>query len=244
MSRESEFLKRAYKANLSLFIQRAFSDVGNGTYHHNWHVDAIAEYLTACYRRDIKRLIINMPPRSMKSISVTVAFPAWLLGQNPKLEVMAASYSQDLSEDHSVLCRKLVQTDWYKTVFPKTKLEECLKAKFTTTEGGARRATSLGGTSTGKGANFLILDDPLNPLQASSETERKNALNFIQQTWPSRLNDKKADVSIVVMQRLHENDPTGYLLAQGGYEHLCLPAINDRTRTITMGNFCKEWKAC
>lgn len=242
MSREAEILKRAYRANLSLFIQRSFADVGNGDYHHNWHIDAIAEYLTACKDREIKRLIINMPPRSLKSIAVTVAFPAWLLGNNPKLEIMAASYSQDLSEDHSVFCRKIIQSEWYKSTFPDLELAESKMAKFTTTAGGARRATSVTGTSTGKGANFLILDDPLNPGQAASDADRKTALNFIQHTWPSRLNDKKNDVSIVVMQRLHQEDPAGFLLAQGGWEHLCLPAINDIKKTISIGTFHKVWE--
>lgn len=239
----NERIKALCKHSLSAFIQRSFQDVGNGDYHHNWHVDAIAEYLTACKNREIKRLIINMPPRSLKSIAVTVAFPAWLLGNNPKLEIMAASYSQDLSEDHSVFCRKLIQSEWYRGIFPNTVLSEALKAKFTTTQGGARRATSVTGTSTGKGANFLILDDPLNPAQAVSEAERKTALNFIQHTWPSRLNDKKEDVSIVVMQRLHQEDPSGFLLAQGDWEHLCLPAVNDAKKTISIGNFHKEWEA-
>jgi hypothetical protein len=243
MSNPSALLKEVYKTSLSAFIQRSFADVGNGEYHHNWHIDAIAEYLTACKNREIKRLIINMPPRSMKSIAVTIAFPAWLLGNNPKLEIMAASYSQDLSEDHSVFCRKIVQSDWYKHVFPNVVLSESLKAKFTTTEGGARRATSITGTSTGKGANFLILDDPLNPGQAVSEAERKTAIRFMQHTWPSRLNDKKNDVSIVVMQRLHEEDPSGFLLSQGEWEHLCLPAINDKRKTISIGKFSKVWEA-
>lgn len=241
----NERLNKICRYSLSAFIQRAFGDVGNGEYHHAWHIDAMAEYLTACYRRDIKRLIINVPPRSLKSISTTIAFPAWALGHNPKLEIMAASYSQDLSEDHSVACRKIMRTDWYRQIFPNTILapDQNQKSKFNTTEGGARRATSVGGTSIGKGFNIGILDDPLSPLQASSETERKSALNFIQQSWMTRLNDKKEDVSIVVMQRLDENDPAGFLLAQGGWEHLFLPAINDIKRTISVGKFKKELAA-
>lgn len=566
----SQRMKALCKVSLSAFIQKAFQEVGNGEYHHAWHIDAMSEYLTACYKRDIKRLIINVPPRSLKSISVTIGFPAWALGHNPKLEIMAASYSQDLSEDHSVACRKIMRSDWYREIFPDTILapDQNQKSKFNTTAGGARRATSVGGTSIGKGGNCfvagtriltehgylpieelvrggikvysynhesdticlnnieafhertsdniieiqtskgrkfrctsdhriylpqfgyteakdckendelyctdrdslhpmrqtfykgtggnsqdvegkqqerclllskmfarsscseerqevqrmlqygkerrlvllrrlqnifkkcekyslqtakvkamsilsgivlsmqqygkmlffrmfgeytfatdvarwefelsgrqrtlynsipknealnkgkgwkrlyelssiqtkndgsscgsqqkeqfsgkfnnsvyrlpyfssqknmdsiksisrisgeavpvydiqvegthnffaeeilvhncLILDDPLSPLQASSDTERKSALNFLQQSWMTRLNDKKQDVSIIVMQRLHEEDPAGFLLAQGGWEHLFLPAVNDAKRTITIGNFTKEWAA-
>lgn len=239
----SQRMKALCKVSLSAFIQKAFQEVGNGEYHHNWHVDAIAEYLTACKERQIQKLIINMPPRSLKSIAVTVAFPAWLLGHDPKLEIMAASYSQFLSEDHSVDCRRILQADWYKELFPGTVLakDQNQKSKFSTTAGGARRATSVTGSSTGTGANFLILDDPLNPKQAASDIEREGALKFITSTWGSRVNDRERDVSILVMQRLHENDPTGYLLSKGGWEHLCLPAINDQKRTITIGNFHKEW---
>ncbi len=241
----AERLKQLCRGSLSAFIQRSFGEVGNGEYHHNWHIDAMSEYLTACYKRDIKRLVINVPPRSLKSISTTIAFPAWALGHNPKLEIMAASYSQDLSEDHSVACRKIMKSEWYRDIFPNTILapDQNQKSKFNTTAGGARRATSIGGTSVGKGGNILIIDDALSPLQASSETERKNALNFVQHSWMTRLNDKKEDVSIVVMQRLHELDPAGFLLAQGGWEHLFLPAINDAKRTISIGRFTKEWAA-
>ncbi len=241
----AERLKLLCKHSLSAFIQRSFAEVGNGEYHHTWHIDAMAEYLTACYKRDIKRLIINVPPRSLKSISTTIAFPAWALGHNPKLEIMAASYSQDLSEDHSVACRKIMKSDWYREIFPDTILaaDQNQKSKFNTTAGGARRATSVGGTSVGKGFNIGLLDDPLSPLQASSETELKGAINFLQQSWMTRLNNKKHDVSIVVMQRLDEMDPSGFLLSQGGWEHLFLPAVNDIKRTISIGKFTKELEA-
>lgn len=247
MSRESELLKRAYRANLSLFIQRSFSIVDAGTeYSHNWHVDAIAEHLTGCKNREIKRLIINMPPRSLKSVAVTVAFPAWLLGVDPTVKIMASSYSQSLSYKHSQDTRFIMQSDWYKAIFPETLLakDQNEKGKFMTTARGQRMAVSVGSTATGEGGNFLIMDDPLNPQQAASDVERSNANDWFKQTFSSRLNNPKNDVIILVMQRLHENDVAGMLLAQGGWEHLCLPAVNDKTRTISIGmGKTKEWKA-
>lgn len=246
MSRETEFLKLAYQSNLGLFIRRAFPIIDPGEeYSHNWHIDAIAECLTSCYRGELKRVVINMPPRSLKSISTTIAFPAWLLGKDPTLQIMAASYSQVLSLKHSRDTRLVMQSPWYNSIFPNTVIakDENAAHKFVTTERGQRLAVSVTGSSTGEGGNFLIADDPLNPLQAASDIERENANRWFQQTFSSRLNNRKEGVIIVVMQRLHENDISGMLLGQG-WEHLCLPAVCDKKRTFSLGGGkTKEWKA-
>lgn len=241
-ARNAKRLEMLCKYSLSAFIQKSFRFAGIGEYHHNWHVDAIAEYLTACKNREIKRLIINMPPRSLKTIAVSAAFPAWLIGHDPRLEIMTASYQQGVSADASRKFAKIVNSSWYNDLFPDVKWTKNLESLMITSSGGKREATSVGGASTGKGGNFLILDDPLDPGQAASDLERKAAIDFVSSTWPSRLNNRKEDVSILVMQRLHQNDPTGYLLGMGGWEHLCLPAVNDKKRTISIGNFHKEWK--
>jgi predicted phage terminase large subunit-like protein len=236
-------LNETCRLKLSTFTQRAFHTIDPGaSYLHNWHIDAIAEYLTACYNRDIKRLIINIPPRYMKSISVTVAWPAWLLGRNPDEKILAASYSQQLSTKHSLDCRHLIQSKWYNDVFPNVILskDENQKTRFETTEKGHRIATSVGGSSTGEGGNILIVDDPHNPMQAASEVQRLTALTWFDQTFSSRLNNKKDGVIVVVMQRLHTNDLTGHLKEKGGWEHLCLPAIAEKKQIIHIGNFYKE----
>jgi predicted phage terminase large subunit-like protein len=237
------YLDEACKNNLSIFTQRAFNTVDPGTeYLHNWHIDCISEYLTACSNREIKRLIINIPPRSLKSISVTVAWPAWLLGLNPSERILAASYSQQLSSKHSQDCRHLIQSQWYQEVFPDVRLSasENQKMRFETTERGHRIATSVGGSSTGEGGNILIVDDPHNPMQAASDVQRITALDWFDQTFSSRLNNKKQGVIVVVMQRLHEDDLTGHLLEKGGWEHLCLPAIAEEKQFIQIGSFEKE----
>jgi len=116
--RAAYFLKEAYKCNLGLFTRKCFFALNaSEEYYHNWHIDAIAEYLTACKKRQIRRLIINMPPRSLKSICTTIAFPAWLLGHDPSLKIMAASYSQALSHKHSMDTRHIMLTDWH--LYPK-----------------------------------------------------------------------------------------------------------------------------
>lgn len=214
--------------DLSFFTHKAFNTVSpSSIYKNNWHVDLMSEYLMACKNGEIKRLIINIPPRFMKSISVSVAFPAWLLGQNPKTQIMCASYGMALSHKHSMDSRLLIESEWYKRIFPRTKLveDQNTKSKFVTTERGFRLATSIGSAVTGSGADFLIIDDPLNADGANSETTREAANTWYDQVFSTRLNDRKEGCIILVMQRLHENDLSGHLLAKGGWENLSIPLI-------------------
>lgn len=230
------------RRNLSSFIAKTFHTVDPATpYLSNWHIDAVAEYLTAASKGEIRRLIINMPPRALKSVCVSVAWPAWLLGHDPSRRIMAASYSQILSLKHSLDCRLVLESDWYKAIFPHLILAEGQneKSKFVTTKRGFRFATSVGGTATGEGGNFLIVDDPHNPGQAASDTLRGNAIDWFQQTFMSRLNDKKRGVVVVVMQRLHPQDLTGHLIERMGnsWEQLCLPAIAEQRMMISLNGY-------
>lgn len=214
----------------------------NMRYQHNWHIDAIAEYLMACARGEVTRLIINLPPRMLKSTIVSVAWPAWLLAHDPAQRIMAASYAQSLSLKHSTDCRVLLQSAWFRHLFPHTRLsaDQNEKEKFTTTQRGYRRAVSVGGAAIGEGGNILIVDDPLNPLQASHHTQREMVNQWFDHTWATRLDDKLRGAMVVVMQRLHPNDLSGYLLEKGGWEHLCLPAIAPEHARIHIGNFFCE----
>jgi predicted phage terminase large subunit-like protein len=227
---------------LAAFTRKSFATVDPGaTYLHNWHIDLIAEYLEACERRDIKRLIINMPPRAMKSISVTTAWPAWLIGRNPSERIVASSYAASLALKHSVDSRLIIQSEWYKRAFPEVQLtgDQNEKSKFVTTKRGHRIATSVGASVIGEGGNFLIVDDPHNPAQALSENERNTALDWFDQGFSTRLDDKKNGVIVVVMQRLHSNDLSGHLLEKGGWEHLTLPAIAESRTVVDFGRVQK-----
>ncbi len=231
--------------DLKAFIKYSFIYLRPGEkYLDNWHIDAIAEYLMACKNREIKRLIINMPPRSMKSLTTSVAFPAWLMGNDPATSVICASYAQGLSNQHSLDCRALMESDWFKAVFPACRFtkDQNQKSEYMTTQRGIRFATSVGATLTGKGGKFIIIDDPLNPMQAASDVERETANHWMSSTVPSRLNNQAEDVIIVNMQRLHEDDVTGNLLDKGGWEHLCLPAKNDRKTIIQLNGFRKVFE--
>lgn len=209
-----------------------------GRFLPNWHIDLIAEYLEAARRGEVRRLIINMPPRSLKSICVSVAWPAWLLGHAPHSRIIAASYARSLALKHSVECRHVMQAEWYRTLFPKVMLadDQNEKHKFLTTERGFRLATSVGGAVTGEGGQFLIMDDPLNPMQALRAKGRAYVNAWFDHTFASRLDDKGRGVIVLVMQRLHEDDLSGYLLRKGGWEHLCLPAVAEEDVVLQKGN--------
>lgn len=239
---KSDALDALLRTRLAAFTQKTFRTVDPGTaYLHNWHIDLVADYLEACTRREIKRLIINIPPRSLKSVSVSIAWPAWLLGKKPSERIVAASYSDRLALKHSVDCRLVIQSEWYRRIFPSVVLtgDQNEKSKFVTTARGQRFATSVGGTATGEGGSFLICDDPLNPLQAASKVMRDAANGWFDQTFYSRLDDKENGVIVVVMQRLHANDLTGHLLAKGGWEHLSLPAVAETRTVINFGRVRK-----
>ena len=166
------------KIPLDQFIAKTFEIVNPGTeFLPNWHIDLISHKLEQAYNADLQRIIINMPPRSLKSLCVSVAWPAWLLGLNPSNRIMAASYSQILSNKHSLDCRKVINSSWYKSNFPDAILakDNNQKSKFVTSSGGFRFSTSVMGTATGEGGNFLIVDDPHSSIQASSSHLRSKA---------------------------------------------------------------------
>lgn len=228
--------RRKLRVHLSPFIQKTFETVDPGaTFLPNWHIDLISEYLEACYYREIPKLVINMPPRFIKSIAVSVALSAWVLGRDPSEQILCASYSGKLSMKHSVDTRLVLESPWYRATFPGVLIarDQNEKSKFQTTKRGHRIATSVGGTTTGEGGNFLILDDPMNPMEALSEAERKTANEWFDQTWSSRKNNPKTAVEIIVMQRLHIDDTSGHALKQGGWEHLVIPQEAGSKTTIT-----------
>lgn len=230
------------RTDFASFLGKSFAETCPGTaFLPNWHLSLIGEYLEAARRGEITRLILNLPPRSLKSVCVSVAWPAWLLGHDPAARILAASYSQALALKHSLDCRQVITSAWYARAFPQVRLahDQNEKHKFMTTRRGYRFAASVGGTLTGEGGNFLILDDPLNPAQAASRSARENANRWFDHTFASRLDDKKKGVMVLIQQRLHAEDLTGHLLAKGGWEHVSLPAIETAARTYSFGKVQK-----
>lgn len=235
---KAEF-NRMLRTRLTPFTERVFQTVGgNQTYKPNWHIDLITDRLMGCLRGDIRRLIICMPPRSLKSITASVAFPAFILGRDPAARVICASYSSDLASKHGRDCRAVMESSWYRQVFPRTSIrgQKNTEDELVTSAGGGRLNTSVGGTLTGQGGNYLIIDDPMKPQEAQSQAQRDHVYDWFTGTALSRLDDKSSDVIIVVMQRLHEDDLAGRLIANGRWDLLQLPAIAEEDETFAFSN--------
>ena len=192
----------------------------------NWHIEVMGAALEDCRHGRNRRLIINVPPRSLKSLTASVAFPAWLLGHNPSIKISCASYGQDLSDKHARDCRQIMQSQFYRELFPSVRLSDRQAVQeFETSAGGFRYSTSVGGPFTGRGSDFIIIDDPTKPDQAISDRERTNANNWFSNTVRSRLDDQRTGVIIIIMQRLHLDDLVGHVLPSGHWKVLRFPAI-------------------
>jgi predicted phage terminase large subunit-like protein len=225
---EYEFI---LQRDLMSFIERSFYELNPQTaFSASPHIEVLASKLEACRRRKVRRLIVNLPPRSLKSHAATVAFPAYLLGRDPGSQIICASYGQDLADKHARDCRTLVSSPFYQRLFPWTRLstEKQSVNEFTTTSQGFRMSTSIGGVLTGRGADFIILDDPLKPDDALSETRRTSVNQWYDNSLLSRLNSKETGLIVIVMQRLHQDDLVGHVLSQGDWEVLSFSAIADR----------------
>ena len=197
------------------FLRKAFTIINPSIkIKWNWHLDYLCDTLEAVASGKIKRLLINIPPRYLKSIICSVAFPAWLMGRDPSKRVIVASYSKILATKHSQDTRIIMQSKWYKKNFPNTVLADGMneKNKFCTTENGFRFATSVNGTLTGEGGDVLIVDDPHNPIGIYNKANRKKTINWFTSVFSSRLNNKNNGAIIVIMQRLHMEDLSGYIL--------------------------------
>jgi predicted phage terminase large subunit-like protein len=224
------------RTDLGSFVRKCFQTILPGTpYLPNWHIDAIIHQLVRVQSGDIARLLINQPPRSLKSICVSVAYAAWLLGHDPTHRVIVVSYSNDFAAELHRQFRMVIDAPWYRALFPAMRPARDTGTELVTTSGGSRYATSVGGTLTGRGADLIIVDDPLKAEEAMSDASRRRVIDWYGGSLVSRLNDKERDPIVVVMQRLHENDLAGHLLAQGGWQHLDLPAIAVDDGVIPIG---------
>jgi len=218
------------RLDLRTFTERAFAELNPATdLSWNWHIDAILDKLEACRRGEIRRLIINVPPRSLKSLCASVAFPAFLLGHDPSAQIICASYGEVLADKLARDTRTLMQSAWYRGTFGNLLASARPSAQeIVTTKRGFRFATSVGGVLTGRGADYLIIDDPSKPEEAVSDVLRERVNQWYDGTLMSRLNDKLRGCIIIIMQRLHEDDLVGHLLERENWELLSFPAIAER----------------
>jgi predicted phage terminase large subunit-like protein len=202
-----------------------------------WYILAICHQLLRCERGEITRLIINLPPRHLKSMITSIAFPAWLLGHDPGKRVAVVTYGQELCSDLAREFRRVVESDWYRSYFPDTDFTKKTETEMVTPEGGYRLTTSVGGALTGRGAELIILDDPLKAQDAYSPAARNQLDEWVKSALITRLNQPGTGVIILVQQRLHEDDLTGRLLKRSrAWHHLRLPAIAEQADTIPIGD--------
>jgi len=234
---ERELIRVMLRKDLTTFIQRTFQTVAPAQrYLQNWHIEAMAWHLEQCATGAIKRLVITLPPRYGKSICASVAFPAWVLGRDPSRKIICASYSESLASKHAADCRNVMGSDWYRNAFPGTRISKNMEMNYETTRHGGRYSTSVCGSLTGRGGNLIIVDDPIKPEEAMSEAKRSAVNNWFDSTLYSRLDSKRDDVIILIMQRLHMEDLAGYVMGRETWTHLNLPAIAESDQQIQIGN--------
>jgi len=208
----------------------AWPEVQAGTvFVDNWHIHAICDHLEAVKLGQIRRLIINLPFRMLKSTIISQAFPAWEWIDQPHLQYFTASYAKDLATRDAVNSRKIIESVRYQRAwgdkFHMTS-DQNVKTRYENNRNGARAVVSTDSGGTGLGGNRTIWDDPLSAREADSAVALLKAIEFWKGTLCTRLNDPSKDAHIIVHQRLHKKDPTGYILANEGaeeWDHLILP---------------------
>ena len=236
------------RRRLLLFSRYAFAKRTGTKWSQNWHQEKIANALEAVVRGETQRLIINIPPRYSKTQLAVIDFIAWTLGNHPDAEFIHTSYSGRLAANNSAMAREVVNADWYRRIFPETRLRADTQAKddWRTTAGGVVYAVGSGGTVTGFGAGkmrppedkrfggAIIIDDPHKADEARSDVIRTGVIDWYHNTLASRRNGPNTPI-ILIMQRLHEDDLAGHLLGGGDghkWEHLKIPALNDNDEAL------------
>ena len=210
-----------------LFLHRAFCELNpRTTFLDNWHIAVLAAKLEDVRRGKTTRLIINLPPRHLKSHAASIAFPAWWLAHEPSAQILCVSYGQELADKLSRDCRALMTSKFYQRLFP-TRLSPARAAveEFATTNHGFRLATGVGGVVTGRGGDVIIIDDPLKPEEAVSDAARARVNDWYDNTLYSRLNDRKSGAIVIIMQRLHEDDLVGHVQGQEDWDVVSFPAL-------------------
>ena len=216
------------RIDFKVFAERCFAELHPGTpFLDNFHIDLICAALDKVRRGEIRRLIINVPPRGLKSHLASVAFPAFIQGHNPSIKTITASYGQELADELARSSRTIMESAWYRRVFPRAQLDPMRRAvhDFHTTTHGCRRSTSVGGVLTGFGADLIIVDDPLKPEAALSDAERDKTNSWYRSTLVTRQNQQSVGAIILVQQRLHPNDLAGFVHELDDWMTISLPAI-------------------
>jgi hypothetical protein len=223
--------------DLGAFVAAAWSSIDSSQYQRSWCIDALTEHLEAVATGEIKRLLVNYPPRASKTSVASIAFPAWIWAQRKRTHLTGASvkfltgsYNHELALTNSNMTRRLIQSPFYQRLWGKRytlRADQNTKTKFDNSENGSRLATSVGGSLLGVGGDILICDDPHNVSSVESDAERETAIQWWKELSTTRLNDPKQSAIIVIMQRLAEGDVSGEILSSEwspDWVHLMIPA--------------------
>lgn len=230
---EAEIYARHAEADLETFIEKTWSGIEPGrNYSTGWHIGALSEYLTAVSLGQIRRLIVNIPPRHMKSLSVCVFWPVWHWLREPSSRWIFSSYSAELSQFHAIKRRSLIASNEFARSWPgriNFREDEERKANMENLRGGTFRATSTGGTVGGQGGDFVVIDDPQDPRRGANQADRKEANNSVKYLAGTRLDNPKTGRVVLVQQRVHFDDQTATLERDwkesgDAYEKLSLPS--------------------
>jgi predicted phage terminase large subunit-like protein len=219
--------------DLCAFIHRSFLELNSQTpFHFNWHIAVLAAKLEEVRRGSCKRLIVNVPPRHLKSHAISIAFPAWVLGHNPAKQIISVTYAQDLSDNFARKSRTLMTSPFYEALFD-TRLSKGREAvsEYETTDGGLRLSTSVSGVLTGCGGDMIIIDDPLKADDALSDARRRSVNEWYDDTVRGRLNSQEKGAIIIVMQRLHADDLVAHVQQHESWDVLSFPAIAEQDET-------------
>lgn len=216
------------------FVQRFWSTIIPEKPVWNWHIRYLCNELQELAERVFKRLpkkqdlIINISPGTTKSTICSIMFPAWCWTRDPTIHTICGSYAMPLSLHLATQCRWVLQSDKFRRLFPDFSLEEEAKGWMVNSKGGQRISASTGSNVTGKHAHIIIIDDPINPKEALSDVTIKTTNEWFDHTLMTRKVDKAMTPLVLIMQRLHQIDPTGHLLgkAEGKIKHICLPAVS------------------
>lgn len=224
------------RIDFAAFARFVFPVIQPGvTFEFNWHIECIGEHLEAMERGELPRLIINLPPRSLKSYLVSQAFPAWVLGRTPSEKFINVSYGASVVEQNALNCHRIIDSALFKEVFPNFKFGTLDRIiHYQSTEGGHYYADTALSSITGIGCNYMLIDDPLKPMEALSDTVRNSTNENIRATLLNRFDDKRIGKACMVMQRLHEDDPTGNLMKDGGWHILKLPGETKRRIYVSL----------
>ena len=235
----ADALVARYRTNLLAYVCRAFAELRPGVaLQMGHHLRAICYNLELVERGEIRRLLILMPPRHLKSVCASIVFPAWVLGRNPAARILCMSYGIDLARRFSRDSRLILKSELSRAVFPELSLDpkRISLDEICTTQNGFRRATSFGGPITGQGGDIIIADDVSKAEEVASEAHRDKVYDWFNGTVMTRFDNPKNGAAVLVAQRLHEDDLPGRLIADGGWHVLELPAIATEDKLIPVQN--------